>query len=174
LLLASRFYQGDGFSCPAQGIAFGDVSKKCNTENFQGANTRCNNIDSDAGTPCCTTCGTRWFWQCRLPTASSSYTFNILAGQFYYGGTCTVTVTASQVTIGGCNMASGWTASKVDFYLAENKPTNNQCAPGQYGFTQELSPAKTGALGVSRVMNRTNSGSPVFVQMHMDVERPSS
>jgi hypothetical protein len=174
LLLACRFYQDTSYSCPAQGITFGSVSTKCNTENFKGDNTLCNDIDSDADTPCCTTCGSRWFWQCRLPTTSTSYTFNILAGQFYYGGACTVTVTGTQVTVGGCNMALGWTASKVDFYLAEQKPTDNQCAPGQYGFTQELSPAKPGALGVSRVMDRTNAGSPIFVQVHMNVERPSS
>jgi hypothetical protein len=174
--LACRFYDDDTYSCPAQGIVVGDVSKKCDTNAFKGDNTLCSpGIDSPATTPCCTPCGGKgWFWQCRLPTTSSSYTFNILAGQFYYGGTCTVTVTAAKVTFGGCNMAPGWTASKVDVYLAQVKAEGNDCSPGQYGFTQELSPAKTGALGVSRVMDRSTASSPIYVQMHMAVARPSS
>lgn len=102
----------------------------------------CANLASATATetPCCRTCtdfaGTNnWFWQCSLPRTDSSttatYTFDTIAGQFYYMGKCDVIVSEETVAVQDCIVAPGWTATTVHFYLG--KTISTTCAPGQFG-----------------------------------------
>jgi hypothetical protein len=134
---------------------------------------------ADIDAPCCRTCpdfggGRNWFWQCALPRSTAGvYTFEMVAGQFYFMGTCKVTVDAASVTIGDCEIAAGWTATVAHFYLGETP--SGTCAPGQFGY-QESFPATTGPLPttVSRSVLRTQSAGtmpPIFVMLRMETQR---
>lgn len=182
LCCVCRFYKDATYSCPDQGIDFGDVSQQCNTVDFRGSSTLCDpklGQGNPTVKPCCTPCkdflskGGNWFWQCRLPAQSSgsaTYKFNMLAGQYYYGGTCDVTMTASSAAVSGCTIADGWTASKVDIYLSTTMKTDN-CAPGSFGFSESLNPPQSGNLAPGKSIT-LSSGQDVFVMLHMNVERP--
>mgnify|MGYP001811139086 CR=1 FL=1 len=94
----------------------------------------------------------------------------MIAGQFYYMGTCDVAVTSSAVTVGNCHIAPGWTADLAHFYLGEEP--NDSCSPGGFGYQQSFT-ATTGALpaSVSTSMARSGSNEPVYVMLHMDTQR---
>lgn len=167
-----RITKSNSNTCAAQGVPFGvpKTGKKCNTAFL------CPSSDlaacTDASAPCCRTCkdfagSQNWFWQCTLPrSVAATYTFEMLAGQYYYMGKCQVTVSSTQVVIGGCQVAPGWAAAKANFYLGKTPSTT--CSPGKFGYEKVFS-ATTGALpSVGTSMTR-KSTDPIFVMLHFDV-----
>lgn len=168
-------------SCQAQGVTLGttDDDEKCNTASYL-----CKAPVSGTVKPCCTPCGSvpgssggsPWFWQCILPRSSSSvtYTFEVLAGQFYPVGTCDVTVAGSQVSVANCNIATPWSATAAEFYLSGQ--SSDTCSPGQVkgdtdtGIGFEFAPT-TGALSGVTWSNTVDVSAPyVYVYMHMNVQ----
>lgn len=91
----------------------------------------------------------------------------MIAGQFYYMGTCDVTVSSNAVTVNNCVVASNWATSVVHIYLGETPSTT--CAPGQFGFQVGYTPQVTGSLSVTKTMARSSPGAPVYVMLHMGV-----
>jgi hypothetical protein len=173
-------------SCTAQGVQFGTKpdGQKCSTDAYLCPNTDLASATATE-TPCCRTCtdfaGTNnWFWQCSLPRTDSSttatYTFDMIAGQFYYMGKCDVIVSEETVAVQNCIVAPGWTATTVHFYLGKTNSTT--CAPGQFGsgptgYTESF-PATTGLLPVGWFVPRTYTGGvpdPIYVMMHFNSQR---
>lgn len=84
-------------------------------------------------------------------------------------------VTLNQVTVGNCEVASGWNASVAHFYLGEIP--SNKCAPGQWGGTfnlVNLGTPTTGSLGptITRTLTRTAPTADIYVMLHMGVTTP--
>jgi hypothetical protein len=169
-------------TCAAQGIPFGVTTErdedKCSTPEYLCPSPLA--LPSPPA-PCCTPCSDflssgNWFWQCRIPpptnVRSQDFTFEMLAGQFFPMGRCVVTVTAAQVTVSNCEVASTWSTSVVHFYLGETPSTT--CAPGRWGGTFELAAPATGNLGpaITRTLTRSSATSDIFVMLHMGVSTP--
>lgn len=169
-----------GPTCDSQGIPFGvkPPGQQCITPPGLCTTSSLSAVPSSQA-PCCRTCrdfssSNQWFWQCTLPSvytdAPATYTFEMIAGQYYYMGRCEVVVSSTTVTVQNCIVADGWTATKAHIYLGET--VSNTCSPGQFGYQATFS-ATTGPLppAVTRTMTRSTATSPVFVMLHLDAQR---
>lgn len=128
--------------------------------------------------PCCNSCdqisaikSKSWFWECVVPQ-TGTYTFRLLVGQTTYIGTCLVTATTNSVSIGNCNLFSGWFATDVSFYMSDRQSTS--CSPGTFGKPPGLlrtfaAPVSGDLTSVGVSLTRNIASIPRYIMVHFKV-----